>query len=257
MASYCTSPKRGLPIGNLTSQHFANFYLLPLDRWIKETLRRRGYVRYMDDFLIFGQSRKDLGACAKLVEEFVSDRLSLALKTQQGICRIDLGFVFLGYRVCSDMPNSENQHGPRMRVSLSRRSRLRFRRKLRDLASKWEAGTVSDLDFQRRSLALAEFTHGAAAANFRRGVIGGMECEAIGHEPCDSRRQLEQRAPQLPVLEPQRQPAGQPEQQPWFPGCSGPSSAGDPDGCPPADPASTPAEQLRLFRACAPRPVRW
>jgi len=52
LASYQTAPGRGLPIGNLTSQHFANFYLAPLDRFLKEELRRGAYVRYMDDFVV-------------------------------------------------------------------------------------------------------------------------------------------------------------------------------------------------------------
>ena len=48
-----SSSQRGLPIGSLTSQHFANFYLGHLDRFVKEHLRVRGYVRYMDDFVIW------------------------------------------------------------------------------------------------------------------------------------------------------------------------------------------------------------
>jgi len=49
--AYATAPERGLPIGALTSQHLANFYLAPLDRFVKETLRVPGYVRYMDDMV--------------------------------------------------------------------------------------------------------------------------------------------------------------------------------------------------------------
>jgi retron-type reverse transcriptase len=60
LASYQTAPGSGLPIGNLTSQHFANFYLAPLDRFIKEHLRRGAYVRYMDDFVVWGESGTDL-----------------------------------------------------------------------------------------------------------------------------------------------------------------------------------------------------
>ena len=52
--------KRGLPIGNLTSQFFANVYLNPLDHFVKHELRVKGYVRYMDDFLLFGEDRPTL-----------------------------------------------------------------------------------------------------------------------------------------------------------------------------------------------------
>jgi Reverse transcriptase (RNA-dependent DNA polymerase) len=66
LAGYHTAPGRGLPIGNLTSQHFANFYLSPLDRLLNKELRRAAYVRYMDDFVVWGQSGSGLRAGAGL-----------------------------------------------------------------------------------------------------------------------------------------------------------------------------------------------
>ncbi len=55
--SYETTPGTGIPIGNLTSQHFANSYLGSLDRFIKEELRCRHFVRYMDDFVVWSDDR--------------------------------------------------------------------------------------------------------------------------------------------------------------------------------------------------------
>ena len=55
-----TSPSCGLPIGNLTSQFFANLYLSPLDHFVLEQLKPKGYVRYMDDMVIFSDSQADL-----------------------------------------------------------------------------------------------------------------------------------------------------------------------------------------------------
>ncbi len=70
------SPRgRGLPIGNLTSQHFANFYLGPLDRFIKQELRVLGYVRYMDDFLLFSDSKEFLRQAHRRICEFVESEL--------------------------------------------------------------------------------------------------------------------------------------------------------------------------------------
>jgi len=60
IATYHTSPGKGLPIGNLISQHFANYYLGILDHWIKEELRVRCYLRYMDDFILFADTRQKL-----------------------------------------------------------------------------------------------------------------------------------------------------------------------------------------------------
>jgi hypothetical protein len=52
----------GLPIGSLTSQHFANFYLGWFDRFVKEKLRVKGFVRYMDDMIVWGQSARIVAA---------------------------------------------------------------------------------------------------------------------------------------------------------------------------------------------------
>jgi RNA-directed DNA polymerase len=61
--------KRGLPIGNLTSQFFANVYLNPLDHFVKHELRVKGYLRYMDDFLLFGYDRAQLRRHGRAVGE--------------------------------------------------------------------------------------------------------------------------------------------------------------------------------------------
>ena len=55
-----TPPGKGLPIGNLTSQYFANFHLSGLDHFIKERLRIRGYVRYMDDLVLLADEKQPL-----------------------------------------------------------------------------------------------------------------------------------------------------------------------------------------------------
>ena len=55
----------GLPIGALTSQHLANCYLGAFDRFVKETLRVRGYVRYMDDLVLWGDSPASLRSIAE------------------------------------------------------------------------------------------------------------------------------------------------------------------------------------------------
>jgi retron-type reverse transcriptase len=57
---YHTSPGRGLPIGSLTSQHLANFYLGWFDRFVKEVIRSPGYVRYMDDCVLWGATSAEL-----------------------------------------------------------------------------------------------------------------------------------------------------------------------------------------------------
>lgn len=93
-------PGRGLPIGNLTSQHFANHYLTPLDHFIKERLRAPGYLRYMDDLLLFSDSRSFLREAHQRIREFVERDLKLALKGEATVhAPVSEGVPFLGLRL--------------------------------------------------------------------------------------------------------------------------------------------------------------
>ena len=91
---------KGLPIGNLTSQHFANHYLGPLDHFIKEELRVRGYVRYMDDMLLFADSKEFLHGAHRRVREFLARGLKLELKDEATVLApVSEGIPFLGLRL--------------------------------------------------------------------------------------------------------------------------------------------------------------
>jgi RNA-directed DNA polymerase len=93
-------PGRGLPIGNLTSQWFGNLYLDETDHWIKEVRQAPGYVRYMDDLVVWSDSKAWLWALADDLAEHVGTTRSLTLKAERTLvapCRV--GVPFLGYRV--------------------------------------------------------------------------------------------------------------------------------------------------------------
>ena len=66
--------RRGLPIGNLTSQLFANVYLNPLDHYCKQVLRAKGYLRYVDDFAVFHDDRRQLEQWRNRIETFLHGR---------------------------------------------------------------------------------------------------------------------------------------------------------------------------------------
>jgi len=89
--------ERGIPIGNLTSQLFANIYLNELDHFVKNRLGARFYVRYMDDFLLFHKSPRVLVAWKTDIQKFLAEKLLLTLHWKrsgiQPIGRVD----FLGY----------------------------------------------------------------------------------------------------------------------------------------------------------------
>jgi retron-type reverse transcriptase len=90
---------KGLPIGNLTSQHFANFYLSKLDHFIKEQLGVKGCVRYMDDFLLFDNSKETLHEIKAEIDKFLSEQLALKLKENPILAPCRSGFSFLGFRI--------------------------------------------------------------------------------------------------------------------------------------------------------------
>lgn len=117
---------RGLPVGNLTSQLFANIYLNELDQFMKHTLRLRYYVRYMDDFVVLHHDKRALWDVKREVEAFLADRLSLSLNPKTGIFPISQGADFLGYRI---WPTHRL-----LRKSSIKRARRGFKKLARDYA---------------------------------------------------------------------------------------------------------------------------
>lgn len=91
--------RRGIPIGNQTSQFFANVYLDRLDHYVKETLRAPGYVRYVDDLLVFDDDKHRLHEQRTAIEEVL---VSLRLRLHPRKCfvtPVSSGVTFLGYRI--------------------------------------------------------------------------------------------------------------------------------------------------------------
>ena len=168
--SYEKLQGRGLPIGSLLSQHFANFYLDSLDRFQNRDGggSRFGYVRYMDDFVFWGDSKSELVALRGALTDFSRNCLGLELKQEPFINRTALGMDFLGMRV---FPAS---------VRLSRRSRIRYRRKIKAYDSLYRRGCWNDGEYQAHLAALTAFTEQADSKAWRRSILAiGEEHRAI------------------------------------------------------------------------------
>ena len=88
----------GLPIGNQTSQWFALFYLNGLDHFIKEKLRIKYYVRYMDDFILLSPDKGQLREWLEAIEIFLRDELRLKLNPKTTILAAKNGIDFVGYK---------------------------------------------------------------------------------------------------------------------------------------------------------------
>lgn len=94
---------KGLPIGNLTSQLFANFYLTPFDHYVKHTLGVRYYGRYADDFVIVHPDREYLRELVPLLERFLRDELGLTLHPRKRwLQHYARGVSFLGVFIRRD-----------------------------------------------------------------------------------------------------------------------------------------------------------
>ena len=88
----------GLPLGNVTSQLFANIYLNELEQFIKHNLRIKHYLRYCDDFIIFNESERRLQELILPISDFLLARLNLTLHSDKIIIRKHhQGIDFLGY----------------------------------------------------------------------------------------------------------------------------------------------------------------
>jgi len=214
LADYETASGKGLPIGSLLSQHFANFYLSALDQYVRRDLRLPAMVRYMDDVVVWSEEKSSLLAALPRIKGMLEQELGLALKPNVQINRTALGVDFLGVRL----------RGASIR--LNHRSRVRFSRKWRGLEQAYWAGAITERQLQQRSCALIEFTRWADASSYRLGILQRFGTAATGLEPCEPRRQLEQQRVELPVGETQQEQPGQPEQQPGLPPLPCPSSAG-------------------------------
>lgn len=91
---------KGMPLGNLTSQFFANVYLSELDYFVKHNLKAKYYIRYVDDFIIFHRSRQELVLYKWLINNFLKQRLKLELHPEKSkIIPLHNGVNFLGFRI--------------------------------------------------------------------------------------------------------------------------------------------------------------
>ena len=156
ICSYSKTEGRCVPIGNLLSQHWANFYLGGFDHWIKENKRRTGYLRYMDDFVIFSDNKSELKKLLQETEMFLREKLKLELKQniQLNYCR--LGIPFLGYRV---FPGT---------IRLRRQSKQRFIKKFKQYEWKFKYGIWNELTLQKHVQPLFEFVKFADTLRLRK-----------------------------------------------------------------------------------------
>lgn len=152
------TPGVGLPIGNLTSQHFANLYLGELDQYLKCRLRVHGYLRYMDDFICFADDKEILHRLLAEIRTFTSVNLKLELKEKvTKIAPVTEGVPFLGFRVYPNL------------IRLQRENLVRFRRKFKRKEAAYLRGEITQMDLSKSlNSMIAHMSHANALALRRR-----------------------------------------------------------------------------------------
>jgi len=122
---------RGLPIGNLTSQFWANVYLNPLDQFVKHDLKAGGYARYVDDFLLFADDKKTLHRWRESIINFL-EGLRLTIHEQRAQPKpVTHGIPFLGFTVYPDHRRLKRSKG------------IAYRRHLKTLWRQYQTGEIT------------------------------------------------------------------------------------------------------------------
>jgi retron-type reverse transcriptase len=151
--------QKNLPIGNLTSQHLANLYLSHLDHFVLQHLRPKAYVRYMDDFVLWGESQAQVKDWHLQIPQWLERELSLSVKTQATECvPVIRGISFLGYQIYP------------AQIRLNQRSCLRLRSYARSWAWQIREG-VESVNLSRQMDSVVGWISQAHSFHFREGVL--------------------------------------------------------------------------------------
>ena len=185
IGGYHVEQGKGLPIGNLTSQYFANHYLAVSDHYVKEKMRVKGFVRYMDDMIVFAHTKKQIMQTVQELTGFIQSHLKLKLHDPV-INRTTFGIPFLGYVIT-------DRH-----MRLSQRSRHRFKQKTGVIRNELEVGIISREKYLMRRQCLCAFIRKADSEAFERIINQIKGLYPYGLQPCEPGRKLEQQRQELP-----------------------------------------------------------
>jgi retron-type reverse transcriptase len=165
--SYHSRDDKGLPIGNLTSQYFANHYLSYADKQATEQLKIPAYIRYMDDILLWSDSQSELVEKGLAFKDFVEMKLNLILKPFI-LNKVAHGLPALGFSIFPD------------KIILNQRSKARFATKLANNIHLLHLGELSETEFQQHVLALYGFINHAESKGFANYILQKIGSDTEG-----------------------------------------------------------------------------
>ena len=148
----------GMPIGNLTSQLFANLYLHELDLFAKHEMGLHYYIRYMDDIIILHHDKKHLATVKDEIEAFLCDSLRLQLNKKTAIRPCSMGIEFVGYKVWAT------------HKKLKKKSAIKVRRGVKYAKQARDSGKITQESFLRRIASYKGILQYCNSYYFRRGL---------------------------------------------------------------------------------------
>jgi retron-type reverse transcriptase len=141
--------RRGLPIGNLTSQFWANVTLNELDQFVKRQLHCPAYLRYVDDFLLFSENKRLLWNWKAAIREVLASLRLTLHENSSTVYPVSTGIPFLGFRI---YPTHRR---------LKRKNGVNFQRRFARLRKQYRRGEISLADLDRSILGwVAHAQHG-------------------------------------------------------------------------------------------------
>jgi hypothetical protein len=148
----------GIPIGNYTSQYFANIFLNELDQFVKNSLKIKYYVRYMDDFIMLLNTKEEAKNIYKKINIFLNEKLNLKLNKKSKYFPSKLGIDFCGYHIFESY----------LLV------RKRFKKKINKTIKLWKyLKSKNKLDFKKQQLSgnsLSAYMKHANSFNYKKKI---------------------------------------------------------------------------------------
>ena len=129
--------KQGLPIGSLTSQYFANYYLDGLDRYLENDPSIKAYIRYMDDIIWWCDDQKTLKESLKAIQGWLTEQRKLSIKVGSQLQSSLQGVTYCGFRITQGA------------IRLSQRKKQRFQQRRVYWESLYQRGLISALQLQK------------------------------------------------------------------------------------------------------------
>ena len=169
------TPGKGMPLGNLTSQFFANVYLGELDNFVKHELKAKYYLRYVDDFVILGRDGRELEGIGNRVNSFLIDSLKIEMHPEKSrVIPLRNGVTFLGFRIF---------HRYRL---LKRSNQKRIEKRILKFQDKLTKGEITTDRIRNSMAGWSGYAKMANTHRLRQRITQSVELILNKHNPCQN-----------------------------------------------------------------------